>query len=151
MIRVLSVGGSCNHAVDGMQVDSGINENISVATAGNDFPVFGPDGFQRAAAGSAYSDNAMARSAGGIDGIGRLLADRVPLTVHLMVFDFILVDRTEGTKTDVQRYFRNVDAMGAYRIQQLRREMQTGCGGQRHCPAPWRTPSGTGFGLPAAW
>ena len=38
-----------NHAIDGVQLDTGINKNAGVAAAGYNLAVAVPDGFQRAA------------------------------------------------------------------------------------------------------
>ena len=90
--RQVEVG---DQAVNGFQLDAGIDEDAGVAAARYDLAVLGPDGFQRAAARGAHGDDAVACSAGLVDEIGSLLADRVPLAVHLVVLNGFLVDRAE--------------------------------------------------------
>ena len=65
----------CDQAVNGVQLDTGINKNARVATAGYDLAVAVPDGFQRAAAGCADSNNTVPGSAGVVDELCGLLAD----------------------------------------------------------------------------
>ena len=60
------------------------------------------------------------------DALGGLLADGVPLAVHLVIGDLILHHGAEGAEADVQGHFSDADALGADGIHQLRGEVQTG-------------------------
>ena len=56
-----------DEAVDAVELDTRIEEDVGVAAAGFDLAVLGGDGFQRAAAGGAYGDDLVARSFGVMD------------------------------------------------------------------------------------
>ena len=57
-----------------------------------------------------------------------LLADGVPLAVHLVVGDLVFLHGAEGTEADMERHLGDVDALGADGIHQLWREVEAGCG-----------------------
>ena len=64
-------------AVDAVELDTRIEEDVGVAAAGFDLAVLGGDGFQRAAAGGAHGDDTMACGLGVMDEFCSLLADGV--------------------------------------------------------------------------
>ena len=113
-----------NQAVDGFQLDAGIDEDAGIPAARHDLAVLSPDRFQRAAARCAHGNDAVARGAGLVDELRRFLADGVPLAVHLVVLNGFLIHGTEGAQADMQRDLGNVDTAGADRIHQLRGKVQ---------------------------
>ena len=70
----------------------------------------------------------MTGSLGVADALGGLLADGIPLTVHLVVGDLILLNGAEGAQTNVQCHLGNTDTLGADGVHQLRGEVQAGRG-----------------------
>ena len=127
-------------------------EDGGVAAASlSDLAVPGSGSLQCAAAGGAHSDDPVACGLGLADAPGGLLADGVPLAVHLMVGDLVLLHRSEGAQTNVQGDLGNADPHGADGVHQLRGKVQPGGGEQLRCPAPWHRRSGTGSDPPAAF
>lgn len=115
-----------DEAIDAVELDARIQEDGGVSAASLDLAVLGGDGFQCAAARGADCDDAVPGGLGLPDALGGLLADGVPLAVHLVVGDLILHHGAEGAEADVQGHFSDADALGADGIHQLRGEVQTG-------------------------
>ena len=68
-----------------------VQEDGGVAAASLDLAVLGSGSLQCAAAGGAHSDDPVACGLGLADAPGGLLADGVPLAVHLMVGALVLL------------------------------------------------------------
>ena len=64
-----------------------------------------------------------------VDAAGRLLADRIPLGVHLVVCNVRLFHRAEGTKAHVQGHLSKADSLLLQALHQLRGEVQARGGG----------------------
>ena len=111
-------------AVDAVELDAGVQENGGVAAAGLDLAIFSGDGFQCAAAGGAHGDDPVPGGFCFADALCRLLADGVPLAVHLVVGDLLFHHGTEGAEANVKRHLRNANALGADGIHQFRGEVE---------------------------
>ena len=118
-----------DEAVDAVELDAGIQEDGRVAAAGFDLAVLGGDGLQGAAAGGADGDDAVPGGLGLPDALGGLLADGVPLAVHLMVGDLILHHGAEGTEAHMQGHFGDADPLGAEGVHQFRGKVEACRGG----------------------
>ena len=96
-------------------------------------PYLAADSLQRAAAGGADGNDAVAQLALGLAlmRLGcSLLADAVPLAVHLVVGDLILACTGRKVPRPTCRVTSsNVDPLGADGIHQLRGKVQAGRGG----------------------
>ena len=112
--------------INGVQFNTGVQENIGVAAAGLDLAIPGPDCFQGAAACGADSHHPVARRPRFVDGRSGLLLHAVPFGVHMVVLDFLLTDRAESAKPDMQRNLDNLDPLGADLRKQLRGKVQAG-------------------------
>ena len=117
-----------DQTVDAVELHPRVQEDGGVAAASLDLAVLGSGSLQCAAAGSAHSDDPVACGLGLADAPGGLLADGVPLAVHLMVGDLVLLHRSEGAQTNVQGDLGNADPHGADGVHQLRGKVQPGGG-----------------------
>ena len=120
-----------DQAVDAVELHTRIQEDGGVAAASFDLTILGSSSLQRAAAGGAHGDDPVARGLGLADAAGGLLADGVPLAVHLVVADLVLLHRAEGAQTNMQCDFGNADAHSAEGVHQLRGKVQPGGGSSR--------------------
>ena len=118
-----------DEAVDAVELDTGIQEDGCVAAAGFDLAVLGGDSLQGAAAGGADGDDAVPGGLGLPDALGGLLADGVPLAVHLVVGDLILHHGAEGAEAHMQGHFGDADPLGAEGVHQLRGKVEACRGG----------------------
>ena len=117
-----------DQTVDAVELHPRVQEDGGVAAASFDLAILGSGSLQRAAAGSAHGDDPVACGLGLADAPGGLLADGVPLAVHLVVADLVLLYRAEGAQTNVQCDLGNADAHGADGVHQLRGKVQPGGG-----------------------
>ena len=119
-----------DQAIDAVELDTRVEKNRGIAAAGLDLAIFCGGGFQRAAAGGANGDHAVPSGLGFPDALSSLLADGIPLTVHLVIRDLVLLHGAEGSQTHMQGNLSNADTLGTDGIHQLRGEVQAcrGCG-----------------------
>ena len=120
-----------DQTVDAVELHPRVQEDGGVAAASFDLAILGSGSLQRAAAGGAHGDDPVARGLGLADAAGCLLADGVPLAVHLVVADLVLLHRAEGAQTNVQCDLGNADAHSAEGVHQLRGKVQPGGGSSR--------------------
>ena len=118
-----------DEAVDTVELDTRVQEDGGVAAAGFDLAILGGNGFQGAAAGGSNRNDAVPGGLGFPDALSSLLADGIPLTVHFVVCDLVLLHRAESTQSHVQGTLGNADTLGPDGIHQLRGEVQAcrGC------------------------
>ena len=119
-----------NQAIQTQELTAGIQEDAGVTAAGLDFAVFGSHRFQSAAAGGADGNNSVTGFLGLIDESSGLLTHTVPLRVHQVILNLVLLDRAEGTKAHMQGNLSDADPLLLQLLHQFRGEMQT-CGGCR--------------------
>ena len=105
----------------------GVYEDSRVHLSGTDGSVILRHGLQGPAGGRSDCNNASAVFLCVIDQPCRGFVDHAVFDMHVMLFDVVDLDGTEGTESDVQRELRDADALVLNLFQQLLCEMKPGC------------------------
>ena len=109
-LRQVEVG---NQAIQHLELVARIDKDVGVARLlVQRQTLTGSQCFQRAAAGGTHSNHPSALLFGLIDEVGGALRQIIMLRVHLVVGDFVLLDRTEGSQTDMEGHSGDVDPLG---------------------------------------
>ena len=126
-LREVKIRDEC---IQAFELITGVDENIRPAGLCAQCSVGLGKALDRAAGSRTDADDAAAARLRLVDDTRRFLRNDAKLRVHRMIFDLILLDRTERAKTDVQRDIAEPYAHVRDLLQELLRKVQTGrrCG-----------------------
>ena len=118
--------------IDRLEAVAGIDENFGLALHGMHDSIFVRYAFKHSRGRRTDGDDPAAVRFASIDALCRFGCNHEMLGVHMVLFDLVHLDRSEGAKPHVERDFNDRNALCAESVQNFRSEMQSrGRGGSR--------------------
>ena len=100
-----------DETIDGLVLESRIDEKLGVPGAGAEGPETLIYRFQRAGRGGADGDDSPILPFGEVESFGRLLVHDVELRMHVMLADIVFLDGTECSQANMQCDVEDLDPL----------------------------------------